>query len=81
MLCIYIAFFIIYIAFFIYNNSTNWLQGIESRVTVLNINILVCFFLQNEQIFIQLDELDELNTITHAWIGFKYSLTQAQKTF
>ena len=81
MLCIYIAFFIIYIAFFIYNNSTNWLQGIESRVTVPKFKHSSFFFLQNEQIFIQLDELDELDTITHAWIGFKYSLTQAQKTF
>ena len=34
------------------------------------------FFFQDEEIFIQLDELDK---ITHAWIGFNYSLTQAQK--
>ena len=27
------------IAFFIHNNMTNWLQSIESRVTVLDINI------------------------------------------
>ena len=36
---------------------------------------------QNEDIFVQLDELDELDKITHAWIGFNYSLTQAQKAF
>ena len=35
-------------------------------------------FFQNEEIFIQLDELDR---ITHAWIGFNYSITQTQKTF
>ena len=30
---------------------------------------------------VQLDELDELDKITHAWMIFNYSLTQAQKTF
>ena len=35
-------------------------------------------FFQNEDIFIQLDELDK---ITHALKGFNYSLTQAQKPF
>ena len=39
------------------------------------------FFFQNEDIFVQLDKLVELDKITHAWIGFNYSLTQAQKTF
>ena len=29
----------------------------------------------------QVEELDELNSITHAWIKFNYGLTQAQKTF
>ena len=37
-------------------------------------------FFQNEEIFVQLDELDELDRITHAWIGFNYSFTEAQKT-
>ena len=37
-------------------------------------------FFQNEVIFVQLDELNELDKITHALIGFNYSLTQAQKT-
>ena len=37
--------------------------------------------LQNEEIFVQLDELDELDRITHAWIGFNYSVTKVQKTF
>ena len=32
----------------------------------------------NEVIFVKLDELDR---ITHTWIWFNYSLTQAQKTF
>ena len=36
---------------------------------------------QNEKIFVQLDELDKLDRITQAWIGFNYSLTQTQKTF
>ena len=42
---------------------------------------MVCtlFFFQNEEIFVQLDELDELDRITQIWIGFNYSLTQAQK--
>ena len=37
------------------------------------------FFFQNEEIFVQLDELDQLDRITYAWIGFYYSRTQAQK--
>ena len=36
---------------------------------------------QNEVIFVQLDELDKLDRITHAWMAFNYILTQAQKTF
>ena len=39
------------------------------------------FFFQNEEIFVKLDELNELDWITHAWIGFNFSLTQAKKTF
>ena len=35
-------------------------------------------FFENEEIFVQLDEVDR---ITRTWIGFNYSLTQAQKTF
>ena len=35
----------------------------------------------NEDIFVQLDELDELERITQAWIGLNYTLTQARKTF
>ena len=35
----------------------------------------------NEEILVQLDELDKLDRITHTWIGFNYSLKQAQKTF
>ena len=38
-------------------------------------------FFQNEDIFLEFHELDELDRITHAWIGFHYSLTEAQKTF
>ena len=41
---------------------------------------LFYFFFKNEEIFVKLDELDELDRITYARIGFKYSLTQAQKT-
>ena len=37
-------------------------------------------FFQNKEIFVQLDKLDKFNRITHAWIGFNYSLKQAQKT-
>ena len=36
------------------------------------------FFFQNEEIFIQLDELDELDRIAYAWNGFNSCLTQAQ---
>ena len=32
------------------------------------------FFFQNEVIFVQLDKLDELDSITHAQIEFNYSL-------
>ena len=39
------------------------------------------FFFQNEEILVQLDELDKLDTITHAWIEFIKSVTQAQTTF
>ena len=41
----------------------------------------IYFFFQNEEIFVQLDQLDELDRITQAWIGSIHSLTQAQKTF
>ena len=37
-------------------------------------------FFQNEEIFVKLDELDELDRITQAWIGSNYSLIQVQKT-
>ena len=46
----------------------------------VKIDILFIFF-QNEDIFVQLDELDKLDGITHARVGFNYSLPQAQKTF
>ena len=39
------------------------------------------YFFLNEVILVQLDELEELDRITHAWIGFNYSLKQGQKTF
>ena len=39
------------------------------------------FFFQNEEIFIQLNELDELDKITPAWLRFNYNLTQAQRSF
>ena len=35
----------------------------------------------NEEIFVQLNELDKLDRITHASIGFSNSLTQTQKSF
>ena len=38
-------------------------------------------FFKNEEIFVQLDELDEWDRITQAYIGFNNSLTKAQKTF
>ena len=44
-------------------------------------HIQFIIFFQNGEIFVQLDELDKLDKITHARIGFNYSLTQAQKTF
>ena len=39
------------------------------------------FFFKNEEIFVQLEELEEFYKITHALIGFNYSLTEARKTF
>ena len=43
--------------------------------------ILQSSLFQNEDIFFQLDELDELDRFTHVWIRLYYSFTQAQKTF
>ena len=34
---------------------------------------------QNEEILIELGELDKLDGINNAWIGFKCSLTEEQK--
>ena len=39
------------------------------------------FFIQKDVIFVQLDKLGKLDRATHAWIGFNYSLKEAQKTF
>ena len=51
------------------------------KITIPHQNrIIHSSFFQNEEIFVQLDELDELDRITYAWIGFNYSLAQAQKT-
>ena len=49
-------------------------------------NLLDCvcwssYFYQNEEILVHLDELDELDRITNAWIGLNYSLRQAHITF
>ena len=52
---------------------------VPNLLEIINHNNIV--FFQNEEIFVQLDELDEFDRIIHAWIGFNYSLTQAQKTF
>ena len=61
--------------------SSDWMQfsvfATVGRHTKFSSGTLV-FFFQNEGIFIQLDELDRIN---HVSIGFKYSLTQTQKTF
>ena len=46
--------------------------------STVKINILV---FQNEEIFVQLDELDKLDRIIHACIGFNYNFTQVQKIF
>ena len=36
---------------------------------------------KNGEIFVHLDELDKLEKITYALVGFNYSLTQTQKSF
>ena len=41
---------------------------------------ILVFFSKGSDLF-QLDELDELDRITHACIGFNYSVTQTQETF
>ena len=41
----------------------------------ITLRIRTIYFFQNEGIFVQLDELDELDKITHAWIRIHYSLT------
>ena len=51
-------------------------QSLEYKATVITILV----FFQNEVIFVQLDELDDLDRIINAWIGFNYSLTKTQKT-
>ena len=38
------------------------------------------YFFQNKEIFIQLDELDKLDRITHAWIGFNCSTRKKTST-
>ena len=38
-------------------------------------------FFKIGEIFVQLDELDEVDRITHEWIEFNYIVTQTQKTF
>ena len=35
-------------------------------------------FFENDAIFVKLDESDELDWITQTWLGFNYSLSQAQ---
>ena len=37
------------------------------------------FIFVNEDIFIHFDELDALERTNQAWIGFNYSLMEAQK--
>ena len=44
-------------------------------------HILSSFFLQDVDIFNNLDEFGKLDRTTHAWIRFNFSLTQTQKTF
>ena len=55
-------------------------KAIQRESPTMKLNSRSTSFFQNQDIFVQLDELDELDKITHAWIGFNYSLTQAQKT-
>ena len=52
-----------------------------TEVWTMNDAWLSSFCFYNEEIFVKLDELDKLDSINHAWIGIKYSLTQAQNTF
>ena len=49
--------------------------------TLFDLTLQFCCYTADEEIFISLGESEELNRIIHAWIGFNYSLTQAQKTF
>ena len=61
--------------------SLSWITiNFEWRASFSN-GVASPVFYQNEEIFVQLDDLDELDRIIHAWIGFDYHFTQAQKTF
>ena len=61
------------IQWFFLANVKNWQSQQTSR--------FILVFFQNEEVFVQLDELDELDRITHAWIWLNCCPTQAQKTF
>ena len=64
-----------------FDARNDWNYSTWNLPTILvTFSIQSSFFL-NDEFLDQLDELDKLDRITHVWIGFVYSLTQAQKTF
>ena len=55
----------------------------EENAFITQLVCIVVTFYQssfNLEMFVRFDELEQLDRITHAWIGFNYSLTQTQKT-
>ena len=63
------------------NSSVYWHDDVSFELSLHISQSVNLVFFQTEQIFIQLDELNELDRITPAWKEFNYSLTETQKTF
>ena len=63
------------------SKSNPVIPDMPQTATSEKLHALIRVFFQNGEIFVQLDELEEFDKTTHAWIGFNYSLTQAKKTF
>ena len=52
-------------------------HGWVKRNATWALGTVLLYFFQNKVISIQLGELDELDRITHVWMGFNYSLTHS----
>ena len=67
--------------YFLNQDLTFHKQWCSVNVITFGVDLIICnLVFQNEEIFVEFNELDEFYRITHAWIGSNFSLTQAQKT-